>query len=267
MEGLRPLINAHQAATHQRLQGRRRQVAAAQIGQRQLAAMSRQFGQNRLLLRGQLGQAAFGRAHGKAFHATSVAPGGGGLARNPLFAHHSRQHRQRSRRGRAQRGNLHRLARGQPFQYAALHVLGFFRKPRAALAEERTPLARIAVETRGQQVAAAIGQPVVNAAAYLGRKRQHGAQHLAQRRQIILRDPIGQFEQIFAQQRLLVEHSLQVAQFHIDRSLDAGSRHHADQLLVAEGRNDARPALGRLVQPHAVGKGMVERHRQSDFAK
>ena len=120
---------------------------------------------------------------------------------------------------------------------------------------------------RGQHVAAQIGDAVVDGAAHLGRQRQHGAQHLAQRRQVVLRSPLGQLQQVLAEQRLLVEHGFEIPHLEIRRSLGRERRHHADELLVAEGHDDTRPALRRLPQAHAVGKRVVQRHRQRDFAE
>ena len=125
---LRPLLDAHQPAPHQSLQGGRGQIAAAQFGERQFAAAGRQLRQNRLLLFGQRGQARLGNEHGKALHAPRIALGGRGLAGDPLLARHGGQQRQRCRRRRAQRGDLDRLTRGQPLQHAMLHVLLFGRE-------------------------------------------------------------------------------------------------------------------------------------------
>ena len=125
---LRPLLDAHQPAPHQSLQSRRGQIAAAQFGERQFAAAGRKLGQNCLLLFGQRGQARVGNEHGKALHAPRIALGGRGLARDPLFAQHGGQKRQRCRGRRAQRGDFDRLTRGQPLQHAMLHVVAFGRK-------------------------------------------------------------------------------------------------------------------------------------------
>ena len=85
------LVDAHQAAPHQRLQRGRRQIFAAQFGQRQLAAAGRQLGQNCLLLLSQRGQPRLGNQHREALRAPRIALHRGGLARDPFFAHQCRR--------------------------------------------------------------------------------------------------------------------------------------------------------------------------------
>ena len=74
---------------------------------------------------------------------------------------------------------------------------------------------RIAVDAAGQHVAAQVGDAVVNGAAHLGHQRQHAAQHLAQRREIVLRNPFGQCEQVLAEQRLFVKNCFDGTRFKI----------------------------------------------------
>ena len=119
----------------------------------------------------------------------------------------------------------------------------------------------------GKHVAAQVGDAVVDGAPHLGRQRQHAAQHLAERRQVILRDPLGQCQQMLAEQRLLVEHCLEIlAPRSPAERLTLTRRHHADELFVAERHDDARAALRRLALAHRIGEGAVQRHGQRDFA-
>ena len=117
-----------------------------------------------------------------------------------------------------------------------------------------------------QHIASEIGDAVVDSAAHLGRQRQHAAQHLAQRSQIVLRDPLGQLQQMLAQQRLVVEHGFEVLHLEIRRRRDLDRRHHADQLLVAKRRDHARTPLRDCPCAHAIGERAIQRHRQRDFA-
>ncbi len=94
-----------------------------------------------------------------------------------------------------------------------------------------------------QHIPPQAGNPVVNRAPHLSRERQHGAQYLAKRRQIVLRRPRAQFQQVLAEQRLLIEHGLEIPHLKIRRSFGLKRRHHADQLLIAEGHNHPRSAL------------------------
>jgi hypothetical protein len=109
----RPLLDADQAAPDQRLQRGAGQIAAAQLGQRQLVVAGRQLGQNCLLLFRQRGQPRVGNEHGKALHAPRIAFGGRGLARDPLLAQHGGQKRKRCRSSGAQCGDLDGLTGGQ----------------------------------------------------------------------------------------------------------------------------------------------------------
>ena len=68
----------------------------------------------------------------------------------------------------------------------------------------------VAVHASRQNVAAQIGDAVIDGAPDFGRKRQHGAQHFAERRQVVLRGPLGELQQMIAEQRLLVEHGLKI---------------------------------------------------------
>ncbi len=197
------------------------------------------------------------------------------------------QQRQRCRSRRTQCGHFHWLARGQPLQNPTLHVLPFARQFALPPSSQITPYTTdarcpilfvffakwvgspdlgISLHRRSQQIPSQVGDSVVNGTTHLGRKRQHAAQHFAKRSQVVLRRPRAQFQQVVAQQRLLVEYGLEVPHFEISRRLGSQSRHHADQLLAAKRHNHARPTLRRLPLAHAVSKRVVQRHRQRDFA-
>ena len=125
---------------------------------------------------------------------------------------------------------------------------------------------QVSLQAAGQHVAAQVGDAVVDGAPHLGHQRQHAAQHLAQRGQVVLRHPLGQGQQMAAQQGFLVQHRLQVTDLKLRRRFDVERRHHPDQLLVAEGGDHPRAPLRKLPLAHRVGKGAVQRHRQRDFA-
>ncbi len=187
MEGGGPLLDAHQAATDQGLQGGQGQILLAQFDQGKLVAIGGQLGQDGLLLLGQLGQASLGNEDGKALSAARIALGGDSFAGDPFFAQQAGKNGQRGRGGGTQGRCLDRLALGQPLQDAALHVLLFRRELAAAFGNTGAPWAagrgerRIAVQTVCQFVAAQGGDAVVDGAADLGHQRQHAAQHLAER--------------------------------------------------------------------------------------
>jgi hypothetical protein len=136
----------------------------------------------------------------------------------------------------------------------------------AAADLRRDSLPLVAVLASRENVAAKIGEAVVDGAANFRSQRQHGAQHLAERRQVVLRDPLRELEQMIAEQRLFVEHGLEIFDLDFCRRLGVDRRDHADQLLVAEGRNHARATLRRLAQADPIGKRVVQRHGQRDFA-
>ena len=138
------------------------------------------------------------------------------------------------------RGDLHRLARSQALQHPMLHVLPFGRELPAlpACASLRVILATsrgervwtrislfsgVAVDACGQNIAAQVGNAVVDGAPHFGHQRQHGAQHFAQRRQIILRRPLGQLQQMLAEQRLLVQHGLEIPHLELGRRFGTSS--------------------------------------------
>ena len=131
-EQLRTLLDAHQAAPDQRLESGRGQIAAAQFGERQFAVAGCEFGQNRLLLCRQRGQAGFRNEHGEALHAARIALGGRGFARDPFLAQHGGEKRQRCRSGGAEGGDLDGLTGGQALEDAVFHVVPFGRKLAAA---------------------------------------------------------------------------------------------------------------------------------------
>ncbi len=125
----------------------------------------------------------------------------------------------------------------------------------------------VAVHASRENVAAEIGEAVVDGAADFRSERQHGAQHFAERREVVLRDPLGELKQMVAEQRLLVEHGLKILYLDVGWGLGGEGRHHADELFIAEGRNDARATLRLLPEAHAVDKRVVQRHGQRDFAE
>jgi hypothetical protein len=69
----RPLVDAHQAAPHQRLQRRRRQVARPQLSQRQARRRMPPTPPESPAACGQRGQARFGNQHGKALGPPRIA--------------------------------------------------------------------------------------------------------------------------------------------------------------------------------------------------
>ena len=283
----RALVDADKAAPDEGLQRGGRQLLAAQLGQGQLIAAGRQLGQNGLLLLSQRREPRLGNQHGKPFHPARIALGGGGLADNPFFARQAGEDRQRGRGSGAQRGDFDRLARGQTDEHAVLQVLLFGRElpapfRRTLVRETGCPRAcpelvegsgfsdlgvcRVPVHASRQHVAAQAGDAVVDGAADLGHERQHAAQHLAQRGQVILGHPLGQREQAVAEQRFLIQHRLKEADLKIRRRFGVEAGDHPDQLFLPERHDHARAPLRKLPLAHRVGERAVQRHGQCDFA-
>jgi len=86
----------------------------------------------------------------------------------------------------------------QIIQHSVLAVLVFCGKTRAA----RRAFLRALIEHAAARLRDAVGE----LAAHLGGERQHPAQHLAQRGDVILRNPVCKLHQLVRKQRRVVEH-------------------------------------------------------------
>jgi hypothetical protein len=102
-------------------------------------------------------------------------------------------------------------------------------------------------------------------AAHLAHQRQHGAQHLAHGRDVVLRDPLGQIEQLLGQDGIFIENADE--RFGFDRRrIVMHAQHDAGQLLIAKGHQHTG-ANGRSDVCERVGKGAVERNGQGYIAE
>ena len=116
-------------------------------------------------------------------------------------------------------------------------------------------------------VAARVGQRIDFAAADVGRQRQHAAQHLAERRAVISRDPFAQREQFGVEHRLGVDQAQRFARLDAGRFVMA-SQDHAGKAAAAERHQYAAARLDAMAQRFrkGVSEGLVERDRQADVA-
>ncbi len=226
MKRLRPLFDGHQTPLHQGLQSGRRQVQTAQGRNRQFTARAGKFGQNRKLIVIQLGRPRIRYQHRIAQHAAGIAGCGFGFAQQPLLAQHAGQQLGRGSGGLAQGSTPGRLPVGEIVQHGVFEVLFVGGAARAA---RRTLLG--AIEQDGL---AGFADAVAGGAAHLRHERQHAAQHLAQRHEVVLRNPGGQLHELGVEDRLLVEHGFDRPRLH-RRSFIVQAGDYPNELFVAEG--------------------------------
>ena len=194
------------------------------------SARAGKFGQNRQLIFIQLGRPCIRHQHRIAQHAAGIARCGFGFAQQPLLAQHVGQQLCRGSGGMAQGSALRRLPVGEIVQHGVFNVL-FVRG--AAGAARRTLLG--AIEQDGL---ARFADAIAGRAAHLSHERKHAAQHFAQRRQVVLRNPGGQLHELGVEDRLLVKHRFN--QPCLDRrSFIVQAGDHPNQLFLAEGHDDA----------------------------
>ena len=124
-----------------------------------------------------------------------------------------------------------------------------------------------AVVRGGERVAASVGDPVVDGALHLAHQREHGAQHFAEWRQVILRHPRAKFEELVAEKGLVVQNRFNRLGFELRRRFGTLAHNHADELFVAKGDNHPKTAPRLNTEWHLVGECPVERERQGDFAE
>src|ERR1700683_1859287 len=99
----------------------------------------------------------------------------------------------------------------------------------AARATRRTLLGAIE-----QDRFAGFADAVAGRAAHLGHERKHAAQHLAQRHNVVLRNPRGQLHELSIEDRLLVKHRFDRPRLDW-RSFIVQPGDHPNELFVAEG--------------------------------
>ncbi len=118
-----------------------------------------------------------------------------------------------------------------------------------------------------RRIAPSVGERIKLGLSNLATERRHAAQHFAQRRTVVLRDPAAQREQLGVENRLLV-HQAQGLLNRPFRRIRSQREYHACQLPGSK-RNQKpaaglHPRLHRLGQP--VGKRLIQRHRQANVA-
>ena len=116
-------------------------------------------------------------------------------------------------------------------------------------------------------VAAGVGQRPHLPAPNLRRQRQHAAQHFAQWRAVVARDPAPQRQQFRIQHRLGIDQPERLARGH-GRRLVMAAEDHARQPARSERRHDAaaRPDAVPQCLGQRVGEWLIHRHRQADVA-
>src|ERR1041385_1583151 len=116
-----------------------------------------------------------------------------------------------------------------------------------------------------QRLVANLSDPVELGLLDLRRQRQHAPKHIADRCEIILRDPLPQLHEPFIQHRLRIQHLEHSLGLH-GRGAIMQRRHHAGNTLIAKW-NKHTPTHYWLVLGNLVGECHVQRDRQCYVAK
>ncbi len=251
------LLDAHQLFAHEGRQGRRWHFEPPQFGHRQLAIGPGELGENRLLIVVELRQPHAIDEHRVAHGPRGIARLSLRLARNPLFADHpGEQAQRRAGHGSKTRGP-HRLARLERVEDRIFLVLFFRRQPRTAR--------RALLRSRKERLPSHLGDAIENEPPHFTHQGQHRAEDFADRRQVVLRNPLAQLHQFARQNRFAVENREQRLSFD-RRGIVVDANHHARQFFVAKGNEDPR-ADGRIRFACQISKDAVERDGQGDIAE
>ncbi len=252
----RTLFDADQFPFDQRGQRGLRHGQTAQLGDGQLIAGTGELSHYGLLVFIQLGQARAFDQHGITNGAASVARRGAGFAHNPLLAEHSGEEFARGSSGRAQRGKAYGVSAFEIVEDFVLDVLLF---GRATGATRRSLLC--AVEER---LTALICDAEQHLLAHFTHQRKHGAQDFADRRDVIERDPLCQFEKLRREDGFFIENVEEQLCFDRRRFV-VNAQDDACQFLIAEGDENARANGGYRVV-NRIGEGAIERDGQRNVA-
>ena len=183
------------------------------------------------------------------------------LARNPLLPHHPAQQRLCHPRRPAQSLFSHALPLRQIIEHAKFDQLLF----RRALRLRRRPRH----PGQMQRHPSLIGDAILDRAFKLGGERQHGAKHLAGRREIVIGNPLPKFQQLFIENRREVErfdNFLDLLSLNLRRTV-MQLNHDARHALLPE-RHQHASANDRLrARRHGVGEHHVERDGEGDVAE
>ncbi len=247
--------DVHDAAPRQRRQRGLRHLEAAQMFHRSASAGRGQSLHDPLLIRIELAADFF--QLNDAARAPGIARAGNILGGDPSLAHQPGQQLAAGAKGGAQRLFARAVAGGQVVEHAVFeHLLvgALLGSPRGS------PLCRF-VQRRPSR----LGDAERPRALHLRAQRQHGAEDLAERRQVVVGDPFAQAHQ------LGIEHGCGVEDFKDVLGLDRWRAimqrgHHARQPQVAEGHQHAS-ADHRLRPVQPIGETGLQRHRQRDIAE
>ncbi len=166
-----------------------------------------------------------------------------------------------SRRAPVARISVARFTGSPPTQIVQHGILRRLLLRRAACAPAASLLC-----PRLQSALAGLGDPVHHLLPHLRHQRQHSAQHLAQRRQIVLADPARELEQLRRDDRLVIEDALDGFRFD-RRRLVMQTGHDADQLLIAKRDDNAATQRRRMRRIDAIREMRIEWHRHGDIAE
>ncbi len=182
------------------------------------------------------------------------------FARDPLLPHHAGEQRFARASGRAQRALAHRPV-SQAVQDGVLRVLFFDRALRAAR--------RSLLRARVQRLQPGFRDAILPRATHFGRQGQHRAEHFAERRQVVLRDPLAQFHEVRIEHRLAVEHLQHIfdREARLHARLAIVQRHHHARQAFGTKRHEHAPAHDGLTSVHAIREENVERNGQGDIAE
>ena len=101
----------------------------------------------------------------------------------------------------------------------------------------------------------------------VGSERKHTAQHFAERRAVVSRDPLAEGKQFGVQHRLSVDQAQRFAGFDAGRVVMA-AYNHPGKAAAAKGHEYSAARLDAMAQRFrkGVSEGLVERDRQADVA-
>src|SRR5271163_2667399 len=121
----RTLFGANEPATHEGAEGGIGKLETAKLRQREFASGSREFSEQRLLVRVEFGNSDFRNEDRVANGAARIALDGGSLSRDPFLAQHSLQQFESGSCCRTQFGGACGLAGFQIIQHVVFDVLVF----------------------------------------------------------------------------------------------------------------------------------------------
>ena len=271
MKVLRSFFNRDQPALDQGCQCRgghaefKQRHRLAQIGHAHPSARSGKLGENGGLVLIEPGDARVRNKYGDSFGASRITLLGEGFASEPFLLHHAVEQSLVGLCRRTHGGGLCGTAVVQVIQHRAFAALILSRQFRSARGGLRCSIEQR--HTLVQRALSSLGNAVDEVAVHLGGQRHHAAEHLAQRRNVVLRDPLRKMHQLIGEQRRVVEHLLHgLDRDRVRWPFVMHAHHDSHQPLPTEGHQYAR-ANCRLDAVHRIGEGPVQRHRQRNVTE